>query len=111
MRAEEQPASPSLPWRTSSVFTMAAVGLLSRGFLYGLSRTETHGLDGFLKLLDERKDVEGRERGLVTGVSYSSGFMMVLISFVVSNHVSVYVCCPSGLATPSRGPSLMTFAL
>ncbi|KAF2804005.1 uncharacterized protein BDZ99DRAFT_426178 [Mytilinidion resinicola] len=73
MRPEEQPASPSLPWRTSSVFTMAVVGLLSRGFLYGLSRTETHGLDRFLKLLDERKDVEGRQRGLVT----------------VSNHVSV----------------------
>ncbi|OCK75653.1 hypothetical protein K432DRAFT_308032 [Lepidopterella palustris CBS 459.81] len=73
MRPEEQPLSPSLPWRTSSSITMAFVGLLSRGFLYGLSRTETNGLDGFLKLLDQRKDVKGRERGLIT----------------VSNHVSV----------------------
>jgi monolysocardiolipin acyltransferase len=46
---------------------MAMVGLLSRGFLHGLSRTEVNGLDGFLKLLDQRKNVEGRERGLITG--------------------------------------------
>ncbi|KAF2714756.1 hypothetical protein K504DRAFT_456948 [Pleomassaria siparia CBS 279.74] len=52
---------------------MATVGALCRGFLYGLSSTEVHGLEGFLELLDERRDVEGRERGLIT----------------VSNHVSV----------------------
>jgi monolysocardiolipin acyltransferase len=52
---------------------MGAVGVLCRGFLLGLSNLETHGLDNFLELLDEREDVEGRERGLIT----------------VSNHVSV----------------------
>lgn len=28
---------------------------------------EVIGLDGFLETLDKRKDVEGRERGLLTG--------------------------------------------
>jgi monolysocardiolipin acyltransferase len=46
---------------------MGAVGALCRGFLYGLSNTEVHGLDGFLELLDERENVERRERGLITG--------------------------------------------
>jgi monolysocardiolipin acyltransferase len=46
---------------------MGAVGLLCKGFL-GLNKVETHGMEGFLKLLDERKDVAGRERGLITGM-------------------------------------------
>ncbi|KAJ4294160.1 Lyso-phosphatidylcholine acyltransferase [Kalmusia sp. IMI 367209] len=72
MQPEEQPAAPSGPWRAGSAFVMGAVGLLCRGFL-GLSKTEAHGLDNFLKLLDERENVEGRQKGLIT----------------VSNHVSV----------------------
>ncbi|KAF1917489.1 hypothetical protein BDU57DRAFT_513778 [Ampelomyces quisqualis] len=52
---------------------MGAVGLLCKGFLSGLSKVETHGMDEFLKLLDEREDVDRRERGLIT----------------VSNHISV----------------------
>ena len=51
------------------------VGFLSRSFLYALSNTETHGLQQFLKILEDRRDVDGRERGLIT----------------VSNHLSVYV--------------------
>ena len=35
--------------------------------MFGTNSTEIHGLDGFLKLLDERKDVEKRTRGLITG--------------------------------------------
>ncbi|KAF1830906.1 hypothetical protein BDW02DRAFT_641855 [Decorospora gaudefroyi] len=73
MRPEEQPEAPSGPWRAASAFTMGAVGLLCKGFLTGLSRVETHGMEGFLKLLDEREHVAGRERGLIT----------------VSNHISV----------------------
>jgi monolysocardiolipin acyltransferase len=46
---------------------MGAVGLLCRGFL-AISKTEAHGLDKFLKLLDEREDVEGRQKGLITGM-------------------------------------------
>lgn len=67
MRPEEQPEAPSAPWRAASAFTMGVVGLLCKGFLAGLSTVETHGMEGFLKLLDEREDVEGRERGLLTG--------------------------------------------
>ncbi|KAI9723335.1 MAG: hypothetical protein M1812_001218 [Candelaria pacifica] len=47
--------------------------MISRAFLFGLNRTEVKGLDGFLDLLDRRRDVEGRKRGLIT----------------VSNHVSI----------------------
>ena len=67
MAPEEQPAAPSLPWRCGSVAVMGVVGLLSRGFLAGLSNLEVNGMDKFLQLLDERKDVQGRQRGLVTG--------------------------------------------
>ncbi|ORY15130.1 hypothetical protein BCR34DRAFT_622985 [Clohesyomyces aquaticus] len=73
MRPDEQPPAPSPQWRGASIFTMGAVGVLCRGFLYGLSKTESPGLQQFLELLDEREDVEGRQRGLIT----------------VSNHVSV----------------------
>jgi monolysocardiolipin acyltransferase len=66
MRPEEQPEAPSLPWRAASATVMGTVGLLCKGFL-ALNRVETHGMDKFLKLLDERKDVEGRQRGLLTG--------------------------------------------
>ena len=33
----------------------------------GLNSVDVHGLDGFLKLLDRRKDLDSRERGLLTG--------------------------------------------
>lgn len=46
---------------------MGVVGLLCGGFL-GISKTEAHGLDKFLKLLDERENVEERQRGLITGM-------------------------------------------
>ncbi|MCJ1374242.1 hypothetical protein MMC20_005474 [Loxospora ochrophaea] len=41
--------------------------------MFGTNSPEIHGLDGFLELLDRRKDPERRERGLIT----------------VSNHISV----------------------
>lgn len=68
MRPEEQPEAPSAPWRAASTFIMGAVGLLCKGFLSGLSKVETHGMEDFLKLLDEREDVDRRERGLITGM-------------------------------------------
>jgi monolysocardiolipin acyltransferase len=46
---------------------MGLTGTLSRGFLYGLNYMDVIGLDGFLETLNKRKDVEGRERGLLTG--------------------------------------------
>jgi monolysocardiolipin acyltransferase len=71
MRPDEQPAAPSAPWRAASAFTMGAVGLLCKGFLSGLSRVETHGMEDFLQLLDEREQVEGRQKGLITGMRVS----------------------------------------
>ena len=68
MSAGENLETPSRPWRYASTSIMGLVGILSRGFLYGLSRTETHGLDNFLRILDERESVEHREVGLVTGM-------------------------------------------
>ncbi|KAI9792197.1 MAG: hypothetical protein M1816_002737 [Peltula sp. TS41687] len=61
-----QPTSPSLPWRVGSTIVMSMASLLSRSFLYGASKTEIQGLDEFLQILDERKDIDGRERGLLT---------------------------------------------
>jgi monolysocardiolipin acyltransferase len=46
---------------------MGVTGFLSRSFLFGLSNTEVIGLDRFLEVLDGRKDVGNRERGLLTG--------------------------------------------
>ncbi|KAI1648556.1 uncharacterized protein F4817DRAFT_334321 [Daldinia loculata] len=64
---------PSLPWRMTSSVIMGLTAALSRGFLYGLNSVEVTGLERFLEVLDKRKDVEKRQRGLIT----------------VSNHVSV----------------------
>ncbi len=63
------PAMPSLPWRFTSSVIMGLTGSLSRGFLYGLNRIEVVGLDRFLETLDKREDIDGRERGLITGLS------------------------------------------
>lgn len=90
---------PSLPWRMSSSLILGATCMLSRGFLYGLNTVETKGLDRFLKILDKRKDVDKRERGLITGgflykpiflpnaMFYSKSQVLTQIS--VCNHVSV----------------------
>ncbi|XXG96472.1 negative regulator of the PHO system [Hypoxylon texense] len=64
---------PSLAWRITSSLSMGLTAALFRGFLYGFNSVETVGLDRFLDILDKRKDVEKRQRGLIT----------------VSNHVSV----------------------
>ena len=65
--------APSLPWRCASSSTYIGVAALCRGFLYGLNKTEVHGLPAFLELLRSRADPSARQRGLLT----------------VSNHVSV----------------------
>jgi monolysocardiolipin acyltransferase len=68
----ESPREPSLPWRIGSALTIGTVGSLCRTFLYALNETETVGLDRFLKILDERRDLDGRTRGLLTGMRYPS---------------------------------------
>ena len=64
---------PSLLWQSTSYQTFLTVAALFRGLLYGLNRTETHGLPQFLELLKSRQDYNTRTRGLLT----------------VSNHISV----------------------
>ncbi|KAK8066078.1 hypothetical protein PG997_012825 [Apiospora hydei] len=67
---------PSLSWRMSSSFILGATSMLCRGFLYGLNTVETTGLDRFLEILDQRKDVDKRERGLITGGALSTFFSL-----------------------------------
>jgi monolysocardiolipin acyltransferase len=69
MPAEEIYVPPSLQWRAASTATLALVGVASKAFLAFGCTKEVNGLDGFIKVLDERRDVEGRERGLLTGNS------------------------------------------
>ena len=64
---EGDPPPPSLPWRFGSATVMGVAGFLTRTFMYGLNNMETHGLDGFLNLVDERQDIDKRQRGLITG--------------------------------------------
>lgn len=70
--AKAQPQKPGALWRAASTITMASTGMICRSILYGLNSLEVVGLDNFLKLLDARKDVEARQRGLLTGESTCS---------------------------------------
>ena len=66
-RTGSVPYEPSLPYRLISGTIIGIVGTLCKAFLFGASRTEVHGLDKFLELLDRRRDPRRRERGLITG--------------------------------------------
>ena len=94
MSAEESPSQLSLPWRVASASIMGVLGGLARVALYTTNSTEVHGLEEFQELVAERRDIEGRQRGLITG---SQSKPIVLIDswlirfFTVSNHISMYV--------------------
>lgn len=79
MAAANSSPQPSLSWRIASSITMGTVGVLSRLFLFGANRTEVHGLEKFLVLLDEREDIESRKRGLITGEQVRSSGPQILI--------------------------------
>lgn len=64
---DEALPAPSLSWRAGSTLVMGTVGVLVRTFMFGLCRTQVNGLEGFTKLLDERKNIDERQRGLITG--------------------------------------------
>ena len=49
---------------------MGVAGAISRIVMFGANTTEVHGLDRFLELLDRRREVAQRERGLVTGLPF-----------------------------------------
>ncbi len=61
------PQQPALPWRIIASVVTGLTGTLSKGFLYGFNRVEVIGLGKFLEVLDKRKNVEQRQRGLITG--------------------------------------------
>lgn len=67
MAADDQPHEPPMLQRVASNTTIGFVGFLCRTFLYALSRTEVHGLENFIELVEERRDPARRERGLITG--------------------------------------------
>ena len=64
----DDPPPPSLLWRSGSTAIMGFVGTLTRAFMHGPNWQDAHGLDGFLELLDKRANVDGRQRGLITGM-------------------------------------------
>jgi monolysocardiolipin acyltransferase len=68
MAVPDAPDQPSMLWRTGSSIITGATGFLCRTFLVGLNRLELKGYDKFMRLLDERADVNGRTKGLITGV-------------------------------------------
>ncbi|KAG9554370.1 hypothetical protein KCU79_g11477, partial [Aureobasidium melanogenum] len=72
MAASDAPDQPSLLWRTGSSFITGATGFLCRTFLVGLNRLEVKGYDKFMRLLDERADVNGRTKGLITVSNHTS---------------------------------------
>lgn len=84
--ANAQPRKPGALWRATSTFVMATTGMLCRSFLYGLNDVEVVGLDNFLKLLDARKDVEARQRGLITGTLCRLAHVNI--------HFMSFVSCP-----------------
>lgn len=72
MAAPDAPDQPSMLWRTGSSIITGATGFLCRSFLLGLNRLEVKGYDKFVRLLDERADVNGRTKGLITGLYHLS---------------------------------------
>ena len=67
MTTASSPGQPSLAWRLGSAFQMGMAGSLSRIIMFGANNTDVYGLDQFCQLLDDREDVDRRERGLITG--------------------------------------------
>lgn len=58
---------PSLPWRAGSAMVIGFIGSVTRLFMHGLNTQEGHGHEDFLRLLDERANIDERQRGLITG--------------------------------------------
>ena len=67
----EEALPPSLPWRFGSAFVMGLAGTLTRTFMQVPNSQDAHGLDGFLKDIDDRQNIEASKRGLITCTSNS----------------------------------------
>lgn len=83
-----QPQRPDLSARIASSAYMGIASALCRGFLYGLNTVDVRGLDRFLAILDQRKDPEKRQRGLITGMYYFSHSFPALntVCIVLTRH-------------------------
>lgn len=79
---------PNGLWRGSSAMVMGMTGTTSKGFLNGLNEVQTTGLDNFVKLLDSREDPFQRQRGLITGMSFSSTRPSSYASYKHTSHTS-----------------------
>lgn len=80
MSTPNPPLSPSLPWRFSSSLIMGLTGSVSRSFLYALNKPEVIGLEKFMETLEKRRDIDGRQKGLITGTYYLVAERIVLLT-------------------------------
>jgi monolysocardiolipin acyltransferase len=56
--------------RAASTSVIATTGILSKLILSTAQAVDVTGLEGFLRVLDERRDGKKRTRGLLTGSSH-----------------------------------------
>jgi len=82
MVLEDAPYAPSLGWRAASTATIAFTGFLAKAFARIACSTEVYGLESFVKLLNDRENVEERDRGLITGMLELR--QMVLVGSIVT---------------------------
>ena len=103
MSVEDDFSSPSLQWRSASTATFAFIGSLAKSFLtVGVSASEVHGLDGFVKLLEEREDVEKRQKGLLTGtLSCYAQLDLALPLMPVQSRIT-FLCMHAQLERPQK---------
>ena len=67
MDVVENSSTLSLLWYAASTIVLLLTGTISKILLACASKTETKGLDNFVKLLEERENVSKRSQGLLTG--------------------------------------------
>ena len=88
----DDPPPPSWLWRASSIAVMGIVGTLTRAFMHGPNWQDAHGLDGFLELLEKRADIDGRQRGLITGMRQQRVVDVTIILTRVSQYRTTSAC-------------------
>ncbi|KAI0432223.1 acyltransferase [Xylaria sp. FL1042] len=92
------PAQSSLTRRMTSSLIMGLTASLSRVFIYGLNSVEVTGLQRFLDVLDKRKDVSKRQRGLLTVCNHSSSLTSESLRVTSSDDPIMWGVLPFGHA-------------
>lgn len=85
--------TPSAAWTTTSSTTMFGVGALCRAFLLGGSYPELHGLESFMKLLDSRRDVSQRTKGLLTGTVVFQSLRCLRCANTIPSQCRIILAC------------------